>query len=185
MRFTLTYRGPLPSDGKPRDKAAIRDQLHPQLEQLWRQEPLSLMHASSRRENEGRDPFERTVGGFEFRSLVHSRLRLRAELDVLMLRAGSPGHIVVQGDIDNRLKTLFDGLCQPNKDQIPSGWQPPGTTSPTCCLLEDDRFVTRLNVEVVQLLDPPAGAGKNYVELLVQVRVHTAEPSYASMMFLT
>src|SRR5262245_44202528 len=36
MDFHLRYRGPLPARGSPSDKAAIREYLSPQLEELFR-----------------------------------------------------------------------------------------------------------------------------------------------------
>jgi hypothetical protein len=126
------------------------------------------------------------VGGFTFRSLVHQRYKLRAELNVLMLRPGTPGHLVAAGDIDNRLKTLFDGLRAPGKaDELPDGWQPEDQTSPTFCLLEDDRLITRLNLEVGELLrPPPEGTSLNYVELVMGVCLSTVAPTHGSVMLL-
>src|SRR4051812_47312677 len=39
MKFTLTFDGELVSNGAPRDKWAIRQQFHPQLQELWRVHP--------------------------------------------------------------------------------------------------------------------------------------------------
>src|SRR4051812_26675332 len=39
VRFTLTYRGPLPSSGDRAKKHAIRVDFHPQLQELWRVHP--------------------------------------------------------------------------------------------------------------------------------------------------
>jgi hypothetical protein len=55
------------------------------------------------------------VGDQYFLPLVSSKLKLAAELDVLFLRSGRAGVLRGQGDIDNRLKVLFDGLSVPGK----------------------------------------------------------------------
>ena len=40
MKFLLNYRGPLKSNGKPKDKHELRKYFHPQLEDLWKRLPL-------------------------------------------------------------------------------------------------------------------------------------------------
>ena len=60
--------------------------------------------------------------GHTFAAVVSRSLGLRAELDILMLRPSSPGDLVNKGDIDNRLKTLLDGLSAPAQpSQVPDG----------------------------------------------------------------
>jgi len=55
------------------------------------------------------DPLE--VSGKKFLPLVRQSLSLVCKLDILFLRKEEPGGIITQsGDIDNRLKTLFDGI---------------------------------------------------------------------------
>ena len=150
---------------------------NPQLAQLWSHEPLAAVKET--------EEFDSDVGGFTFRSLVQPRYKLTAELEVLMLRPGPPGHLVAASDIDNRLKTLFDGLRAPAAGELPDDWQPDDPTKPTYCLLEDDRFIMRLNVEVVELLRPaPAGSGPNYVELVLGVRVYALAPTWGGQMIL-
>jgi hypothetical protein len=178
MRFTLIFRGSLPSNGRPEQKHEIRRFFHPQLKRLWDQEPLlnwsGAPHVTS------------DVSGHKFRSLVHSEFRFLAELDLLMLRAGAPGALVSAGDIDNRLKTLFDALQAPDTAQeVPRNWMPDEPEKPFFCLLENDRLITRLNVEVAQLLDSPEGAGRNYCELVIRVRVHALSPTYAGQSILS
>ena len=46
--------------------------------------------------------------------------RRGCELEIEILSNDPFGAIYSNGDLDNRLKTLFDALCLPNKHQLPS-----------------------------------------------------------------
>jgi hypothetical protein len=60
----------------------------------------------------------------------------------------------VDSDINNRLKTLFDALRVPKKQEIQKSWAPTTDERPLHCLLYDDQWITRVNVETAQLLEP-------------------------------
>jgi hypothetical protein len=84
MRFTLTYSGPLPSKGNPAAKHDIRLALHPQLKNLWRQNPL-VLHPDwiQNGESPNHGVFLKKVSGHEFATTVNSFQKLYAELDFL------------------------------------------------------------------------------------------------------
>ncbi|GAA3295282.1 hypothetical protein Dvina_30485 [Dactylosporangium vinaceum] len=170
MRFTLTYDGPLKPDGDARHKMDIRRQLHRQLAELWTHEPLRNMGNAA-------EHYE-LVGGRGFTSVVHDAFKLRAELDVLLLREAAPGGILSRADIDNQLKTLFDALSCPHLQQVPTDWQPDSAEQPLHCLLQDDRYITRVNLETERWLDAPR---PQYVRLFIRVRVTTAYPTFGSV----
>ncbi|MCB2004223.1 MAG: hypothetical protein KDH93_04350 [Rhodoferax sp.] len=159
MEFRLIYEGPLRGQGaKSPHKWEIRRALHPQLERLWREHPLKevagplLSHPPH--------PGELSVivekGGLLFAPLVTQRLNLYAELSVLLFRQQPRGMLITDGgDIDNRLKTLLDGLRVPHgsmegRTELPEHADP----SPMFCLLEDDSLVTKVSIESEQLLRP-------------------------------
>jgi len=188
MRFTLTYHGTLRgSKGTAAHKHDVRRALHPQLRELWTYEPLS--GAAQKWLAPTRDPNDPKVGwsvreldGHTFAVLVHAELKVVAELDILLLRANAPGAIVQHADIDNRLKTLFDALRCPDKAQeIPAGWTPAADEQPLYCLLDDDRLITRVNLETDRLLAPDY---PDDVDLTVRVRVRTWSPTIANSTFL-
>jgi hypothetical protein len=165
VRFTLTYDGPLKPSGTAADKMVIREQLHPQLIELWRHEPL----LGSRNLVEPGGMHLGDVRGFSFAAVVHDHFRLRAELDVLMLHAGPPGRILVHADIDNRLKTLFDSLSWPQQtQQIPTGWAPASDQ-------QDDRHITRIGIETERWFAAPDPL---HVRLFVRVKVWSPTPTY-------
>ena len=153
MRFRLHYRGPLKSNGNPRDKQALRRKLSTQLKELWNQAPLV----------DQRDEFLnpcyelsviKKIGDWNFASVVDSRNNLVAELDITLLRPEEPGSVITKGgDIDNRLKTLLDALSIPQPNQIPADDTPGADEDPFHCLLEDDNLITSIRATVDRLLD--------------------------------
>lgn len=155
MKFRLHYRGPPKSNGRPADKQSLRRQLHPQLTNLWTRSPL--VHQA----NKFLDPsYEasciRSVGSWNFCSVVSGSHFLVADLEITVVRPEEPGSIVtLGGDIDNRLKTLLDALSIPKPDQIPQGDAQGDDEDPLHCLLEDHNLITGLNVAVDRLLGEP------------------------------
>jgi len=191
MEFTLIYQGPLKANGSIEDKQAIRREFHIQLAELWKQEPLS-----SRAQNShvllnnvvttgmlSTDPTSamQKVNDFQFIPIVSSKLNLIAELDITFLRPEPPGRIVTQGgDIDNRLKTLFDAFRVPKElKEIPKGEVPGPGENPFYCLLEDDNLITKIAVRTDRLLKPCKDS--SFVELLIAVRTKITRMSWDNM----
>lgn len=174
MRFTLTYRGSLPSRGSAAEKHSIRRHFHTQLRDLWTRPPLSAhTRLLDPRSEVGELSLISEFRGFEFASLIAEHVGLVAELDVLLLWPAAPGSIITTGgDIDNRLKTLLDALKAPSEPRdLPSDAVPQPSERPFFCLLRDDRLVTRLNVETDRLLEP----GLPSSHAVVTVRVSTTQ----------
>ena len=159
MRFVLHYRGPLRSNGNPTHKHELREAFHQQLKRLWEQPPLSehnsyLVHP---RTSPGEYSLPRPFGPFVFVPLVSGEMNVVAELSIILLRPEAPGQLITQGgDIDNRVKTLFDALTMPrHQNALPSGAIPTPDQSPFFfCLLEDDNLITSIAVKTEQLLEP-------------------------------
>lgn len=122
----------------------------------------------------------KAVGPFQFVPLVCQALNLTASLQITLLRPESPGAIVTQsGDIDNRLKTLFDALTVPSQPSgLPSGGVPSTDETPFFCLLEDDNLITKVSVETDRLLEPCSSP--NEVVLLIKVETRSTRLSYAN-----
>lgn len=167
MRFTLHYEGPLAAGGSAATKQFIREQLEPQLKELWTYSPLADAPGETSRFLHPVRPDDEVVDqesnlgldlrtpsalvskfGHTFAALVSGPLGLVAELDILMLRPSEPGQIFAGGgDIDNRLKTLFDALSAPqHKQQIPPNARATSDKDPLFVLLDDDNRITRVNV---------------------------------------
>lgn len=109
--------------------------------------------------------------GKTFVPLLTAYRGLACALDILFLRRDAPGRVIQGGDIDNRLKVLFDGLRIPvDCGEIPKSWIPEETETPLFCLLDDDKIITTLNVTTDRLLTPVRdGEAVNDVELIIKV----------------
>lgn len=176
LEFRLTYRGPLKSrtSATKLDKHQIRQHLRGQLKALWEQEPLGRFHhyIDPRREHrDGNIALLKQVGPYTFAPLVTQAAGWNAvcSVDVLFLRPSAPGQLVGHGgDLDNRLKTLFDAMRVPTLSELPGGATPGAEDQPFHCLLEDDALVTQLSVTTDRLLAP---SSPNDVELVIHVGV--------------
>jgi hypothetical protein len=183
MRFTLVYDGDLPPNGNAVDKHKIRLELHPQIEELWTHQGLSNIKNVIDPNDPSGGQHLSTVNGFSFATVVHPYFHIRAKLDILMLRSGPPGELVHGGDLDNRLKTLFDAMTRPaNPQQLVSGWTPSLDQQPLHCLLDDDRYITAVAVEADRLLGQTS---PNSVRLTIRVHLHAVKPAWAHALFLT
>jgi hypothetical protein len=191
MEFTLVYQGPLKANGSIEDKQNIRREFHSQLKELWKQEPLSghVQGKFNLLENivvvdnppDGSSSIVQTVNGFRFVPLVCSKLCLIAELSITFLRPEPPGRIVTQGgDIDNRLKTLFDALRMPKEEkEIPKGDIPGENENPFFCLLEDDNLITKVAVATDRLLKPCDDS--SFVNLLIAVQTKATRLTWGNI----
>jgi len=169
VEFRLVYEGPLRSNGDIKHKQEIRRVLHSQLKELWQQSPLKdnslLIEPNSTSDINILKP----VAPFIFAPLVCEKMRLIAEIDITLLRPEPPGSIVTQaGDIDNRLKTLFDALRMPTAtSELSKGDTPQQGENPFFCLLEDDNLISKLTVSSDRLLKPVSDTA--HVVLIIRV----------------
>ena|SRR5688572_264765 len=133
MEFRLTYAGELLASNFGRDtrparrdyKRNLRKHFHPQLKRLFEITPFLSTGTHAGLQLDGYS--ETTLPkydkdavaakfqqyGFTFLPLVTKDLKLACWLDILFIRRQiqkEPGGILSGGDIDNRLKTLFDAL---------------------------------------------------------------------------
>ena len=181
MEFTLHYRGELKANRGPKDKHALRRHFHAQLGILWQQVPLKERgDLLGRDANDVGSSIVRSVNGFSFAPLVCEKLHLIAELNITMLRPEPPGSIITQaGDIDNRLKTLFDALKIPKEPTaLPADAVPEEGETPFFCLLEDDNLITKVAVSTDRLLYGDVRPSE--VELLVHVTTKAISAVWAN-----
>ena len=101
--------------------------------------------------------------------LVRESLALACALDILFLRKEEPGKLILQGgDIDNRIKTLFDALRMPSTDDF-NGTQGE-LVNPFYCLLENDSLINDCAIRTGRLLTRP-NADVSEVRLVIDVTV--------------
>jgi hypothetical protein len=90
-----------------------------------------------------------SVGNFI--PLVRNSLYLACDLDILFLRHDDDLRILRDhGDLDNRIKTLFDGLKKPTTIEEQGGIHP--SADPLYVLLEDDALIHSFSVRTGKLL---------------------------------
>jgi hypothetical protein len=207
MRFRLMYSGRLvasnsagnlsASDRHAAIKHEMRRQFHAQLRYLW-QVNRFLREKESYPEDYGlrvedfpsaneqrRVPLLEIVAklhaqhGYEFVPLVRELWSLHCQLDVVLLRHDGPDNPISGGDVDNRIKTLVDALTVPTMGQLAGNEVPRKDETPFFCLMENDKLLTRLNVETDRLLRAPRGK-KNMLHqqeaealITVSVQPHT------------
>jgi len=184
MEFTLYYRGALKGNGDPRAKHDLRKIVHQQLKILWEQFPLLEVRSDllSPNPRPGEVSLLVSRGGFNFAPLVSEKFRVFAELKITLLRPGPPGSILAPGgDIDNRLKTLFDALKVPEPGALPAGASPAPDEDPFFCLMEDDKLIHAVSVSTDQLLD--SAATRADVVLLIYVKTRVAGMTWGNAIF--
>ena len=111
--------------------------------------------------------------------LVTKDLGLTCAIEILFLRPDPPGSLISSGDIDNRLKTVFDALRIPAGPPELGGHSPAEDENPLYCLLEDDRLISRVSVETDVLLQPTSPAhtdDPNDARLLIAVKLKPVDP---------
>ena len=165
MHFTLVYDGELKANGDKKHKQAIRRTIHKQLTELWKGTPFEALR------NPG-DALCREFGGWRFFPLASSLRNEVVGISITMLRPGlEAGHLIAQGgDIDNRLKTLFDSLRMPQGiAEIPPRDRPEDGEDPFFCLLEDDKLITSVSVSTDRLLEPVES--RSHVKLVIEVQI--------------
>jgi hypothetical protein len=178
MRFVLHYRGLLKASRDTAHKHDPRKHFHLQLRTLWSQRPLSEQPELLQPKTAGHHSLLRPFAGFTFVPLVNDEMNAVAELSIVLLRPEPPGKLITKGgDIDNRLKTLFDALTMPrHSDSLPNGAAPTTDETPFFfCALEDDNLVTSVAVRTEQLLEP--GIDPKFVDVTVHVQTRVTRPS--------
>lgn len=107
--------------------------------------------------------------GIAFVPLLTRKMNSSCIMTVKFMRNGKPGEIVHGGDIDNRLKTLFDALRLPeHENEVLPQFAPPRPIEEHLyvCLLEDDSLITELSVHTATIMTP---LPRNHVRLIIDV----------------
>jgi hypothetical protein len=167
-----------PGKNRVKEKHAIRKQIHKQLDYLFEVQKEVYAFRYLRKIHRGEElsrspsgwPLRFQAAGFHFVPLISKAFELTCGLEILFLRREAPGAIVSGGDIDNRIKTLFDALRIPTAGEINDS--PEAGENPFFCLLEDDSLITEVSVSTDRLLKPLQSEEKeNDVVLVLNVTV--------------
>jgi hypothetical protein len=206
LEFHLLYSGPLhsgASENSRKEKHAIRKTFHSQLRRLWETNPylkeLAEGHGDfgiTREEAKAMPPSELLQrgllemakwnrNGFNFLPLVTKRVIVRCSLEILFLRTDEHPFVFHGGDIDGRLKILFDSMRMgDNADEL-RGFSPEPTEDPFCVLLEDDKLISEVHVNTAGLLKLPDNkpVDRHDVYLQVTVQINTRVKGSYSWVF--
>ncbi|MGD0468341.1 MAG: hypothetical protein ABSA54_08200 [Terriglobales bacterium] len=190
MEFHLVYDGNLlrPQQSSKRrvwEKHAIRGFLSDQFKKLWEIHPALKSYAARVVEIDEYDnrvhppkPFldhladRHKVEDLRIIPIATEANGLVCSLDVLFLIPDLHGIMEESGDIDNRLKTLIDGLKKPKPGQLQKKEGDPLDPNPMYVLMEDDKQLTGLSLNIDRLLYQMDG-GKH--DAIAIIRVNTAQ----------
>lgn len=210
IEFRLLYSGSLLGASRNNTRAklkhAMRKEFHPQLKRLWdtnnelerylravyagnfnpetdapATSPENVLDRAMDILSKRRERF-----GYRFIPLVTEKLCLSASIDILFLRPEDPGLLINSGDLDNRIKTIFDALRMPNSAAEIAGEPPMGDEQRFfCCLLEDDKLITQIRVTTDQLLMLPkhTQVDPNDVFLVLYVKVMQTKTPFGMWKF--
>lgn len=95
------------------------------------------------------------LNGYQFVPLVTEKLFLRCKIDILFLRPDEPHYVMQSGDLDAKLKTIFDALRLPHSLEEAGGIGPQEDETPFFCLLEDDKLISEVSINADRLLVLP------------------------------
>ncbi|HET9401724.1 MAG TPA: hypothetical protein VFO34_12320 [Candidatus Acidoferrales bacterium] len=197
MEFRLVYQGELLSEktyndtrqARRKHKQTIRRAFHEQLAELWEAdarlkgigEHVTDVHdhaAGTHTRTSGFDEIGKLheLAGLKWVPLVSDRWGVACNLNILFLRHEPKGGLVIAGDLDNRIKTLFDALRMPKENELPDDLVPENEPSPYFCLLSDDKLITDFRVTADRLLVPSKIEKANPgVHLVIEVRTFIAD----------
>ena len=184
VNFRLVYQGPLKaasqSDTRRTKKHKIRCVFSQQLRTLFNIKDRDLLDPGI----EDWWDMPRVVrGDIVFLSLIRERLNLVCDLDVLFLRRDDPGKLIGGGgDLDNRIKVLFDALRIPEETEVRGLRADPFIV----CLLEDDKLITGFRVITDRLLEPAISEDQeNDVHLIINVEVKATKLTTENMAYFS
>lgn len=188
MKFKLLYFGEILVNPKKRAQhiSDIRMQFHPQLKKLVEHNPWNNL-TQYMEPNPTKSPIAtRRVGGIDWNPIISPHLKMIAELDIQMMHPEIVG--MTRSDIDNRIKTLFDGLRAPqNEHEI--GTNTPRDIGPIYTLLDDDHLITKLSVNTSHLLDtnmfnPDIVRTPDTIFMWIDVNVRLVEGTLENLPFM-
>jgi hypothetical protein len=207
VRFRLIYSGQLlgasRGDTRAQHKHEIRKSLSPQLQRLWKtkqhlrryavQQGFYFLNSTGQAIDSSPDKGEEQGYQAGIRSLsetwsrkeskfvplVTSEICVRCRVDILFLRPEEKNYILQGGDLDNRLKTLFDAFRVPaDTDQV-------SDQNTWFVLLEDDSLISEVSIVTDNLLLLPNSQEikPNDAFLVIDVQLEPASRGVNSWVF--
>jgi hypothetical protein len=121
--------------------------------------------------------------GKRFWFLISEYLATVVDLNITILMPHNVGRIIYNGgDIDNRIKTLFDALRVPAAaSEIPSSDSFNYGTSGMYCLLQDDKLINRVSIRSYRDQAPMDG---DSVRCLIEVETKITRAFWGNLNFV-
>lgn len=185
MEFCLHYYGKLKSQDTAAGKHLIRKALDPQIRSLCSSDPF--VHAfkgdleGTRKERE--KPLYIDHGSKRYWFLISEYLKTVVDLNITILVPHKVGRIVQNGgDIDNRIKTLFDALRVPSvESEIPSSDSFNYGNNGMYCLLQDDKLINRISIRSYRDHHPD---DDDSVRCLIEVETKITQALWGNLNFV-
>jgi len=165
-------------------KHDIRVALHPQIENFWKSHPSTKIPgnaANAKFTEQGLSFWEHYANQHKvvdkssrihrFAPLITGKNCYGCAVNVLFLRRDMPDMpLIHQGDLDNRIKILFDALRMPSctKELVDS--PQPTEQNPCFCLVENDKYIDHVSVTTDRLL-APVGEKESIEDVIIVVHV--------------
>ena len=183
MRFSLKYEGRLKAsrdggESRVAEKNRLRWHFHNQLAVLMERGDFSRLPEYQKFQPDPNKPtfinfnalpdFQ-DFNGVVFEPLIHRNYRVACALRIRIDRNERPGAIFQRdGDLDNRMKTLFDALRMPRSENeaLPDADRP--NEKHCICLFEDDSMITSFAVETHASLE---AIPKGHIKLNIDVEI--------------
>jgi hypothetical protein len=171
VAFVLTYEGSLPSRNSEsglKVKNLLRRAFDPQIREFCQHD---IYFSNCLKPEALTGGIGVSFEGVRFLPLVSGVLS--CELTIEVLRRDPPGSVFSGGDLDARLKTLFDGLRMPQAPAEVHGFtDTPFVTTGCLCLLADDSLISGFQIQTHRLLRPQREhERKTDVEVRIQVEI--------------
>lgn len=184
MEFCLHYYGKLKSRDNAAGKHAIRQALHEQVKSLCTSEQFAHTFEddlADKRKTEEKPMFIEH-GGKRYWFLISEHLATVVDLNITILVPHEVGKIVQNGgDIDNRIKTLFDAMRVPAvESEIPQK-DTFDYSSGMYCLLQDDKLINRVSIRSYRDHAPLDG---DSVRCLIEVETKITRALWGNLNFV-
>ena len=184
MEFCLHYNGKLKSQDNAAGKHQIRIALHDQIKSLCNSEPFSVVFEPDLKgTRDSGKPMFLELGSKRYWFLISEHLATVADLKITVLVPHKVGKLVQNGgDIDNRIKTLFDGLRIPSvSSEIPSSDAFDYSKSGMFCLLQDDKLINRISIQTYQ---DHAPLDNDSVRCIIEIQTKITASYWGNFQFL-
>lgn len=147
MEYLIIYHGNLPSNGSKDDKGKIREILNDQIKKIWDTDQYKNLMKSRQSNKKVKDMYV-SVADINYLPMISSKIKLYCHIKIEYFSNRSPSEIFTDGDLDNKLKTLFDGLRAITSKQEKT-YEKENQLYYT--VLEDDNLVKGLTIETHQI----------------------------------